>query len=238
MNIKPILFNAEMARAILDGKKTVIRVPVKPRPDGAHMVLDRNDEEHAYEFICGSYKNGFSRDWTEIVKAPYWEDDILWVQEAWRPACLDIDTYFLGTCVSRESYSGFNYKSDMGWYFPDRPAKDNAEFREVYPTATEKKWHHPQDMPSEAARLFLRVTDIHPERLNSMILEDVEKEGLELLDDNILNLSCMSDELWNRWINTWNSAIKPADLPIYGWDANPWCWTIKFKRITRREAGM
>ena len=68
-----------------------------------------------------------------------------------------------------------------------------------------------------------------------MILEDVEKEGLELLDDNILNLSCMSDELWNRWINTWNGTIKPADLPTYGWDANPWVWVVSFKRLSKEE---
>ena len=234
--MKPIIFSSDAVRAILEGRKTVTRQVINPQPERAHMVLDCNEKERAFEFMCGNYKNGVFRDWSEMVKVPYWTNDILYVQEVWRSARLDIDTYFLGTCVSGESYRGFNYESDMGWYFPDRPAKDNTEFREVYPTATGKKWHHPQDMPIEAARLFLRVTDIHPERLNSMILEDVEKEVLELLDDNILNLSCMSDELWNRWINTWNSTIKPADLPTYGWDADPWVWVIQFERISEGEA--
>lgn len=198
--MKSILFNTDMVCAILDGKKSVIRVPVKPQPNGAHMVLDCNEEEHTYEFMCGSYKNGIFRDWSEMVKAPYWPGDTLWVRETW--------------------------------------AKDSFGSGYIYPTEIHgagQKWNPSSFMPREAARIFLKVISVYPERLTSMILDDVEKEGLEPLDSNILNLSCMYDEMWNRWIHTWNSSIKPIDLPTFGWDADPWVWVVRFERISKEE---
>lgn len=211
-----------MAQAILDGRKTVTRRPIKPQPNGAHMVLDCNEKERTFEFMCGSYKNGIFRDWSEMIGAPYWPGDVLWVREQFY---VDYLSNIPGT--GRVRYEDGTYM-DIAFDVTRYGLMRRIQLRPgLVPAAS---------MPLEAARIFLRVTDIHPERLNAMILEDVEKEGLELLDDNILNLSCMSDELWNRWINTWNSTIKPADLSTYGWDANPWVWVIQFERISEGEA--
>ncbi len=82
-------------------------------------------------------------------------------------------------------------------------------------------WRPNENMPHEAARIFLRVTDVRVERVQDIDDDGVVAEGLNIGDP--------FDELWN-------STIKPADRDLYGWDANPWVWVIEFERISREEA--
>ena len=90
------------------------------------------------------------------------------------------------------------------------------------------KWRSPYHMPREAARIFLRVTGVRVERLRDMTLADVLMEGIKETDEY--------EKTWDRWHQTWNHTIKPAELPAYGWEANPWVWVIAFERISREEA--
>ena len=90
------------------------------------------------------------------------------------------------------------------------------------------KWRSPYHMPREAARIFLRVTGVRVERLRDMTLADVLMEGIKETDEY--------EKTWDRWHQAWNQTIKPADLPTYGWAANPWVWVIIFERISREEA--
>lgn len=75
-------------------------------------------------------------------------------------------------------------------------------------------------MPREAARIFLRVTDVRVERLQNIDDSGVVAEGLEV--------GAPFDELWDR-------TLKPADRARYGWKANPWVWAIQFERISGGE---
>ncbi len=83
-------------------------------------------------------------------------------------------------------------------------------------------WRPSIHMPREAARIFLRVTDVKVERLQDMQPYDIAFEGFRRERDFKM---------------LWNSTIKPADRALYGWDANPWVWVIEFERITKEEAG-
>ena len=70
--IKPILFNTEMVRAILDGRKTMTRRVVKPQPE--ERPVPGEDGCYIYRGIpCGL--NGMTN------LAPYRPGDILYVRE-------------------------------------------------------------------------------------------------------------------------------------------------------------
>lgn len=188
--MKPILFNIEMVRAIMEGRKTVTRRVVKPQPPATSVVR----------------KRGCAWDWSfwadcdmgHVMKLPYHPGDILWVRETWNGDWCD----------------HYIYKADGG-------SAKSAGY------TAEPKWHPSIHMPREAARLFLRVTDVRVERLQDINLDppgpknQVVREGLRYLSD---------------FIAVWDRTIKPADLHLYGWDANPWIQVIEFERISKEQA--
>lgn len=197
--MKPILFNTEMVRAILDGRKTVTRRIIKPQPwdtvfcNGHEFIPDNFGGCKPTGFICRKCGLGVCPPHCkypvgEAFFRPYcWPDDILYVRETWA-------------------------KSMAGTYM--YKATDNPIIID--------RWHPSIHMPKEAARLFLRVTGVRVERLQDIDDDGVVAEGLKIGDD--------FDVLWD-------STIKPADLPLYGWDANPWVWVIEFERCEKPEEG-
>ena len=76
-------------------------------------------------------------------------------------------------------------------------------------------------MPKEAARIFLRVTDVRVERLQDCGNMQAKDEGC----------TCCA-----QFIRVWDSTIKKPDLDRYGWAANPWVWVIEFERISKEAA--
>lgn len=98
------------------------------------------------------------------------------------------------------------------WYKADSPVQNVL-------------WRPSIHMPREAARIFLRVTDVRVERLQDITDEQAEKEGCNDYTSTALG-----------FFDVWDSTIKPKDRDLYGWDANPWVWGIEFERINREEA--
>ena len=92
-----------------------------------------------------------------------------------------------------------------------------------------RKWKPSIHMPKEAARIFLRVTDVKVERLTALSAEDALKEGCNPTD---------SSDLWtarDRFEDLWNSTVSGKDYEKYCWSANPWVWVIEFERIEKPE---
>lgn len=184
--MKPILFNTEMVRAILDEKKTCTRRVVKPQPPPTSYV----------QCTDGKFSWAFWQDGDSYwIKSLFDPSDIIYVRETWCSA-YDGERYF--------------YLADKHTY---REEKQLLDYDDV-------KWRPSIHMPKEAARIFLRVTDVRVERLQEITCEQAYKEGCT----NPIRF----DELWN-------STIKPADLPLYGWEANPWVWVIEFERCEKPE---
>ena len=221
MAIKPILFNTEMVKAILDGRKNCTRRLVKPQPDEEHtyplgFVTDSTEKKDVGCFGFGIDEYG---GFIQYVKPPYQPGDILYVRETWM------------------DYAGLTmYKADCDIYRLD--SLNFAGFG----------WKPSIHMPKEAARIWLKVTDVKVERLQEMKPVDVIKEGAYPDCWDCLNTygesgsqccygteeQCSQcDEVMMEWENLWNSTIKKSDIDRYGWDASPWVWVIEFERCEK-----
>ena len=83
-------------------------------------------------------------------------------------------------------------------------------------------------MPKEAARIFLKVKSVRARRLQEYFdASCAHAEGI------IIDRPHSCQEAVDEFIKLWNSTIKPADVPRYGWEANPWVWVISFEVITK-----
>ena len=142
MRIRPILFNTEMVRAILDDRKTVTRRVVGAKiTDGLPCGWDCGQERIRFECGYGSGKPHYNR----YVTPPYLPGDVLYVRETWAPM-IDL--------VDGKPTTVYAYKASVDEYYK------NSSLGTVIPG-----WHPSLHMPKEAARIFLRVADVRAERL-------------------------------------------------------------------------
>ena len=197
MAIKPILFNTEMVRAILDERKLCTRRLVSSR-QFLGMLPDKCKNAAPDEFLKGKrmmFKLYCDMTDAELImtayKAPYEPGDILYVRETWKEA-------------------------PKGYYYYEDWQKDDI--------ADVTKWKPSIHMPKEAARIWLKVTDVRVERLQDMTDDDAEAEGCFDYTSTALG-----------FFDVWDSTIKKSDLDRYGWNANPWVWVIKFERCEKPE---
>ena len=189
MSVKPILFNTDMVRAILDGRKTVTRRLVKPRYGGSLEVYKDLAGVPRLCERCGTLNRG--------LRPPYQIGDILWVRETW--------ISLVGSYL---------YRADQ------KPGMKNPG-----------KWFPSIHMPKEAARIWLRVTDVRVERLQEIDEDGIRAEGLTSACVHAGDMEIAAQE----FALLWDSTIKPAGLDRYGWAANPWVWVIAFERCEKPE---
>ena len=219
MSIKPILFNTEMVRAILDGRKSCTRRIVKPK-QFVGLLPDKYKNGIPEEFLKEKklmFKPYCDMTDAELIsaayKAPYQPGDILYVRETWK-------------------------KAPNGYYYYEDWQKDDI--------ADVTKWKPSIHMPKEAARIWLKVTDVRVERLQEITEEQACMEGTNPWDE-----ACYENNGWRPTFSDpdsggepnmvdgfhklWNSTIKKSDLDFYGWDANPYVWVIDFERCEKPE---
>lgn len=101
-----------------------------------------------------------------------------------------------------------------------------------YPHSFVDRWHPSIHMPREAARIFLRVTDVRVERLQEITDEGAKAEGA----NNGIGVSDkIRETAIERFQRIWNSTLKHMDHIRYGWAANPWVWVYCFERCEKPE---
>lgn len=267
--MKPIPFNTEMVRAILEGSKRVPWRVVKPQPSpfetNPHKVCENIGNETCFYFDCPGLSG------VGPYKIPFRDGDILYVQETWqevyeteyyadtpdgfiniRNLILNFDDIPKVEAGISSKYSTVAMKPRMK-YFVFKASDINYS-----DTANGLHWRPSIHMPKEAARLFLRVMDVRVERLLTsffapgVAIMELRKEGITIPGDcvecikNYGNPCCIDaeedsecgilDEVRGEFSDLWDSTIKKADLPVYGWGANPWMWVIEFERISKEAA--
>ena len=217
--MKSILFKTEAVKAILDGRKTVMRrvLAEKERLDKKHG-LDREPYKFRTGEWCVDKQTDVDDYRTCVLKPRYQPGDVLYVRETW--------------CSAYEGERYF-YRADK---HTRREEKQLLDYDDV-------RWRPSIHMPREAARIFLRVMDIRAERLQEMPHDAPKKEGIhycECPDGFTWNSHTTMQDCYINPIGAmkalWNSTVKKSDLETYGWDANPWVWVIEFERISREEA--
>ncbi len=97
-------------------------------------------------------------------------------------------------------------------------------------------WRPSIHMPREAARIFLRVTDVRVERLQRICERGRRSAHNEGFINDISLAEGTGKSATEHFSEFWDSTIKPKDRALYGWEANPWVWVIEFERISREEA--
>lgn len=228
MGEKPILFNTQMVRAILNGSKTQTRRLIKRRYDntvlemktdkyGTRLIEIQKDEEGV---TFGKHEDGST--WRKLrayiePKPAYKRGDILYVRETWRPV-----KYKKPSCAVP-----IDFKEDDYAYFADGIVRADGK---------KDKWRPSIHMPKEAARIWLRVTDVRLQRLQDISSEDVDAEGCKEWAYSAATGELLpSAPTWFEIL--WDETVSEKDKKEYGWDANPWVWAYTFERIDNpREA--
>ena len=261
--MKPILFNTEMVRAILDGRKTVTRRIVK-LPRSIERGLEFHEDGGIWWQSVGEGDGGRFSDLGECVNyfnlQPYRPGDILYVRETW-------STKRSNDCLAQPCNTGAcPYESCETAEGPCFPDEYIYKATDSLPPYGGRKWRPSIHMPREAARIWLRVTDVRVERLRDITDEQATGEGIRYTDFGMYQPSwkasldggktfCPAKPIHHpgfhakdvtkpeqcfptarsAFANLWDSTIKPADRERYGWEANPFVWVIEFERCEKPE---
>lgn len=209
MKERPIIFSAEMVRAIISGRKTQTRRVVKPQTQfwsewypcvpsdpSEYKAKCYNSEQH--------FRKGIALDFSYGQPG-----DLLWVRETWRP------------WPHPEMWDGIMYKADEAFVKPLNLSDHEGFWLSGQCEKIDLRWRSPRFMPRWASRITLEITDVRVQRVQEISEEDAVAEGIA---DAAYHPNSFA-ELWDT-INAKHG---------YSWESNPWVWAISFdvKEIKR-----
>lgn len=131
------------------------------------------------------------------IKPKYQPGDILWIRETW----------------SKDENGEYVYRTNYG------TTEDDSFPPSMF------KWKPSIHMPREAARIFLRVTNVRVERIQEIAAQDAKEEGIH--EPYIASETGYETEMRGQFRDLWDSLNAKRG---YGWDSNPWVWVISFER--------
>lgn len=220
MRERPILFNADMVRAVLDGRKTQTRRIVKWRGLDESLNLQFSGlrpSNEAKGWVIEAQSRTSSEWRCQPTPCPFGAPgDRLWVRETWSVVshAFDDDGLMIDYKPDRPAkavhekpfgngyYSGHAiYAADGGFTWGDDDGCVDGR----------SCWKPSIHMPRWASRITLEITGVRVERLQDISVADMQAEGMR-----------------------WREEFPYLWETIYGeesWKANPWVWVIEFKRV-------
>ena len=219
MTERPLPFNAEMVRAIRDGRKTQTRRPMKAQPPARY---DHIWPETPIQWLWSRSTSGEGAEqqdlWT-IPKSPFGvPGDLLWVRETWGIACSTGRENLLLNLPLFE-YAGRDDVDDQMYLDPGYHLVYRATHHEPIVLG---KWRPNIHMPRWVCRTRLLVKRVWVEPLNSISIDDIEREGIRDGEDGF-DSGVM--QFWERFRDVWDSIYGDK----YPWESNPWVWACEFE---------
>ncbi|MCX2201504.1 hypothetical protein LDO48_16535 [Pantoea agglomerans] len=219
MRERPILFNADMVGAVLDGRKTqtrrIIQSPAKNMQASGHKVIEYRepgDKWYGEHVFSMRNQSGTWCDYTKeqfLAKCPFGAvGDRLWVRETFRVHSRATD---VATLVYKAS-------EQQSW----TQQTHRVPIEKCNKPAVVDTWTPSIHMPRWASRITLEITGVRVERLRDLSEEDAKSEGVIPPAGGVL-------PGWEHRIN-----FRDLWMSIYGadnWEANPWVWVVEFKRV-------
>ncbi|ECE8260912.1 hypothetical protein EVI75_15625 [Salmonella enterica subsp. enterica serovar Hvittingfoss] len=203
MKERGMIFNAEMVSAILSGRKTQTRRPIKWKQTRFTEIAERDDGS------LWPWAEDCERGGDIWFACPYGEiGDRIWVRETFRvhSRATDVATLVYRASV-RNSWTEQTHRVPVA--VCNKPA-------------TPEKWTPSIHMPRWASRILLEITDVRVERLRDLNEEDAKSEGITPSAGGVL-------PGWEYRINFRDLWMDIYDTD--NWEANPWVWVIEFKRV-------
>ncbi|MGH6076652.1 hypothetical protein ACRFNI_05165 [Klebsiella pneumoniae] len=207
MKERGMIFNGEMVRALLSGRKTQTRRIIKDCTVG-------RDQISKFIQIEKKFIGCYPEDVPELIRecCPYGiPGDRIWVREAFRVHSRATDVATLVYKASeRNSWTEQTHRVPVA--VCNKPA-------------TPEKWTPSLHMPRWASRILLEITGVRVERLKSISDRDALREGCSTAD--MKSGDCVADVFARLWASIYGDE---------SWNSNPWVWVIEFKRIEELTA--
>lgn len=205
MAIKPILFNTEMVRAILDGRKTCTRRICKDANEYTVPDMDfYNADMRTYAVHNFADKEQMEQLSTVERTCPICPGDILYVRETWCKG-------YLMNAKERYYYKADDNDFLCTWHPSTNMPKQAAR---IWLRVMDVRVERLQDVTEDGAKAEGAID-------NRGFIHSPENEY-----DRIHTAR-------DHFIKIWNSTIKKSDIDRYGWDANPYVWVISFERCEK-----
>lgn len=219
MTERGMIFNGEMVRAILDGRKTQTRRIIKDCTVG-------RDPISKFIQIGKKFIGCYPEDVPELIRecCPYGvPGDRIWVRETFQGPLFNFEQME----AYQEDSSKFKKPEFCVYKADGKPAPEFFDADDNLHCG----WRPSIHMPRWASRILLEITGVRVEQLKSISEEEARSEGVAQLREGF----------WKHYQPGWTQHQLSARgsfatlwESIYGfgeWERNPWVWVIEFKRI-------
>ena len=223
MKERPILFNSEMIKAVLDGRKTQTRRVIKPQP-----LVGIGQRE-----IRPLPNGGRESVVYKLPHCPYGKPgDQLWVRETHQFISPDETWRDISECKiiykatdTHPGFDGSDYAEHKG-LSPNSPIWDAGE---VHP------WRPSIFLPRKYSRIQLEIVSVKIERVQEILYDDAVAEGMSKEWDgshywySLESVEEASQHPPKVFRQLWDSINSKRG---FSWDSNPFVWVVEFNVVS------